>query len=222
MRYRQPRLDLNIAWPHEETTMSRKEDAWIKLSGITGIIAPIVAFTCILFSIASYQPFSWANNALSDLGVKEGITAPLFNGGLMISGILALFFAVGLLKLLDKNISGKIGVLVFALAALALITIGVFPENMKPMHYYASVAFFVLFPIAMLVIASSSLYARSVRTGLFTLTVAIIAAAPWAIEFSARLVPGVAIPEAISAVAASVWSIALGITMLNKTSQSHG
>jgi hypothetical membrane protein len=201
--------------------MSHKEHAWIRLSGITGIIAPIIAFTCILFSIASYPPFSWTNNALSDLGVQEGITASLFNGGLMISGILGLFFAVGLFKLLDKNISGKIGVLVFALAALALITIAVFPENMKPMHYHASVAFFVFFPIAMLVIASSSLYARNVRTGLFTLTVAIIAAVPWAIEFSAQLVPGIAIPEAISAVAASVWCVALGITMLSKTSQSH-
>ena len=215
-------MDLRIAWSHEETTMSRKEDAWIKLSGITGIVAPIVAFTCILLSTASYPPFSWTNNALSDLGVKEGITAPLFNGGLMISGILALIFAAGLLKLLNKNNVGKIGVLVFALAALALITIGIFRENAKPMHYYASVGFFVFFLIAMLVIAGSSLYAKSVKTGLFTLIVAIIAAAPWAIEFSVRFVPDVAIPEAISAVAASVWSIALGITMLNKTSQSHG
>lgn len=201
--------------------MSHREHTWIRLSGIMGIIAPIIAFTCILLSIASYPPFSWTNNALSDLGIKGGITAPLFNGGLMISGILALIFAAGLLKLPNKSIVGKIGVLVFALAALALITGGVFPENAKPMHYYASVAFFVFFLIAMLVIACSSLYAKSVKTGLFTLTVAIIAAAPWAIEFSVRIVLGIAIPEAISAVVASVWCVALGITMLSKTSQSH-
>jgi hypothetical membrane protein len=125
--------------------MNLKEDAWIKLSGMMGIVAPVVAFTCILLSIASYAPFSWINDALSDLGVKEGITAPLFNGGLVISGVLALIFASGLLKLLDKNILDKIGVLTFALTALALIAAGVFPENAKPTHYYASVAFFMLF-----------------------------------------------------------------------------
>ena len=196
---------------------SRRAHVWVKLSGIMGVVTPIVAFACILLSISSYQPFSWTNNALSDLGVKEGITAPLFNSGLIISGISVLVFAAGLFRLLPNSLISRIGILIFVSAALALTAIGIFPENSKPMHYFASVAFFALFPTAMFVISASLLCARKLKTGLFTLVIAIVCIIPWAIEFSIRFVPGVAIPEAISALAASVWSIILGMSMLKIT-----
>lgn len=196
---------------------SRRSHVWIKLSGIMGIVTPIVAFACILLSISSYPPFSWTNNALSDLGVKEGITAPLFNSGLIISGIFVLVFAIGLFRLLPNNLTSKIGILIFISAALALTTIGIFPENSKPMHYFVSVAFFAFFPTAMFVISAALLYVRKLKTGLFTLVIAIVSIIPWAIEFSVRFAPGVAIPEALSALAASVWSIILGISMLKIT-----
>jgi hypothetical membrane protein len=195
----------------------RRAHVWVKLSGIMGVVTPFVAFACILLSISSYPLFSWTNNALSDLGVKEGITAPLFNSGLIISGIFALVFAAGLLRLLPNSLISRIGILIFIFAALALTAIGIFPENAKPMHYFASVAFFALFATAMLVVSAALLYARKLKTGLFTLVIAIVSIIPWAIEFSIRFVPGVAIPEAISALAASVWSIILGISMLKIT-----
>ena len=54
-----------------------------KIGASSGIVAPIVAFVCILTAIASYPTFSWTNNALSDLGVVPGITGSLFNFGLL-------------------------------------------------------------------------------------------------------------------------------------------
>jgi len=47
---------------------------------------------------------------------------------------------------------GKIGAFILVLDALALTAIGVFPENVRPAHLYASVTFFVLFPISLLFI----------------------------------------------------------------------
>ena len=89
-----------------------------RIGAASGIVAPIIAFICILTAIASYSPFSWTNNALSDLGVVSGITASLFNFGLLASGILAFNFAIfGLFTYFGKRWVGKIGSAVFAAAA---------------------------------------------------------------------------------------------------------
>jgi hypothetical membrane protein len=84
------------------------------------------------------------------------------------------------------------------------------------MHYYASVAFFVLLPIAAFVIGATFLFMAKVKMGLFTFLAAIVAVAVWIIQFSIRFVPGVAIPEAVSALSASAWSIVLGFLMLKR------
>jgi len=200
--------------------MSSKE-TWLKISGICGIITPIVAFTCILLAIASYPQFSWTGNALSDLGVVEGITAVLFNFGLIIGGILALVFASGLFVFLRNKMLGGIGASIFLLAALALMAIGIFPENVKPTHYYASVAFFVLFLISILVIGATFLLTVKVKMGLFTFLAAAVAAVVWIIRWTTPFVSGVAIPETLFAASASMWSIVLGFKMLKEASHSN-
>lgn len=201
--------------------MNLKNENWLKISGICGILTPIVAFTCILLAINYSPEFSWTENALSDLGVQEGVTAPLFNYGLIISGILTLIFASELFIFLSDKLSGRIGAFILILDAFALTAIGIFPENAKPMHYYASVAFFVLLPIAAFVIGATFLLMAKVKMGLFTFLAAIVAAAVWIIQFSIRFVSGVAIPEAVSALSASMWSIVLGFKMLKQASHSN-
>ena len=54
--------------------MGSKNVNWLKISGVCGTIAPIVAFTFILLAILNFPQFSWTENALSDLGVQEGVT----------------------------------------------------------------------------------------------------------------------------------------------------
>jgi hypothetical membrane protein len=158
---------------------------------------------------------------LSDLGVQTGITAPLFNGGVIITGITAVVFATGFFKFLNETTVGRISAFIWASDIAALISIGIFPESVKPIHYYASVAFFVLFPLAMFTIAATFIRAHRVKLGLFTVIIALVAAAPWIVQFLSPYVSEVAIPETISALAASVWSIVLGFNMLKKVSQSH-
>jgi hypothetical membrane protein len=145
--------------------MSRDDQSWVRLSGIMGIVAPIIAFTCILLAISSYPSFSWTDNALSDLGVKDGITAPLFNYGLIASGVSTLISAAGLFKFLCRDTTGRMGALILGSATVALVSIGIFPENARPAHYYASVAFFVLCPMAMLVLAVAFMHAWSMVVG---------------------------------------------------------
>ena len=199
--------------------MNLKNVTWLKISGVSGVLAPLVAFTFISLAIVYSPQFSWTENALSDLGVQEGVTAILFNYGLIIVGILALVFVSGLF-VLQKTMLGRVGAFIFILAALTLMAIGVFPENVKPAHYYASVGFFVLFPISTFVIGATFLLTAEVKLGLFTFLVAAVAVAVWIIHWTTPFGSGVAIPETLFAVSASTCSIVLGSKMLKEASHS--
>jgi len=188
-----------------------------KIGAVTGILAPIIAFTCILLAITSYSQFSWTNNALSDLGVVSGIAGPLFNFGLYTCGVLALLFAVfGLLGYLGKNWIGKIGVALFAGTSIALICIGVFNESFSPIHYFVSVSFFVLMPISFFITSAAFGIQRQAKMAAFTILNGIVAATPWILYFTVRYVSGVAIPEFISGLAGSVWVITLSYKIFNE------
>ncbi len=188
-----------------------------RIGAATGILAPIIAFTCILLATASYPQFSWTNNALSDLGVVSGITGPLFNFGLYTCGALALVFTLlGLFAYLGKNWVDKLGAAVFAAATIALIGIGVFNENFNPTHYFASVAFFVLLPISFFIITASFGMQRKTKMAVFTILIGIIAAIPWILFFVVHYLSGVAIPEFISGLAGAVWIITLSYKILEK------
>lgn len=200
--------------------MNLKAAVWLKISGVCGIFAPVVAFTFISLAIASSPQFSWTGNALSDLGVQEGVTAILFNSGLIIGGILAIIFASGLFIFLHNRVLGRIGAFIFTLAALALVAIGIFTENSGRIHYYVSVAFFTFAPISMLIICATFFVVGKVKMGLFTFLTAITAALVWVLQFAIRYVPNVAIPETISALLASTWTIVLGFKMLKEASHS--
>lgn len=201
--------------------MNSKNVDWLKISGVCGILTPIVAFTFISLAIASSPQFSWTENALSDLGVMEGVTAALFNSGLIISGILAIIFASGLFIFVRNRVLGRIGAFIFTLAALALIAIGIFTENFGRIHYYVSVAFFMFAPISMLIICATFFIMGKAKMGLFTFLTAITAALVWVLQFAMRYVPNVAIPETISALLALTWSIVLGFQMLKQGSRSN-
>lgn len=192
----------------------------MKISGICGILSPIVAFGCILLSIAYAPDFSWMNSALSDLGIMPNPAAILFNSGLVVGGILAIVFASRLFSFLKGKVTGQVGIFLFLLDCLALIAIGIFSENFKPMHIYASVAFFALFPLSMFLLTAYFLLASRGRMAAFTFSVSVFAAASWIVEFWGRYAPGVAIPETLSAIAASVWVLVNSYLMLRARHRS--
>jgi hypothetical membrane protein len=186
-----------------------------RAGAIAGMMAPVLAFACILTAIASDPGFSWTKNALSDLGIVPGITGPLFNFGLYASGLLALSFALfGLLTYMRKSVVGKVGFVFFAAATLALIAIGVFNESFSGTHYDVSVAFFVLIPMSLFILTCSFLLDHKGRLAVFTVLIGIIAALPWLLFFAFHYVPNVAIPETVSGLAVSTWTMTLCVIML--------
>jgi hypothetical membrane protein len=191
----------------------------LKAAGVLGLVTPIFVFTCISVAILFWPGFSWTGNALSDLGVQWGLTANLFNSGLVIGGILFMFFAVGLFAFLGKRWVGKIGVCLFFLACVALVGIGVFNETFSPTHYIVSVMLFVFMPLSMLAFVGAIWLDGQRKLSLFTLALSLIAAAVWVLQFTIPYVSGVAVPEAVSGLAGSAWAMVLGYLMVKEAGQ---
>lgn len=188
-----------------------------KIAAVTGILAPLIAFTCILTATASDPKFSWTSNALSDLGIIPGITGTLFNFGLITCGLLALAFALfGLLQYFQRSLVGKIGTAVFVAAIIALISIGVFNENFSPTHYLVSVTFFVTLPISLFIITSVFAIKHQNKLAWFTILMAIASAIPWILNFAINYAPNVAIPEFTSGIAGAIWIIAVSYKVLRQ------
>ena len=189
-----------------------------RLGAYAGISAPILGFTCILSAVTSYPAFSWTNNALSDLGIISGITGPLFNFGLIASGILAfLFAALDLHNFSGETMIGKVGSGAFEAATIALIGIGIFNENFQGTHYILSVAFFVLAPISLFILTFAFWVCHQRGMSVFNVLVGLAAALPWILQFAFNYVPSVAIPEFISGVAVSAWTVVLSRKILTNS-----
>lgn len=177
-----------------------------RVAGLCGAAVPIVALSFIFISIRFSPWFSWSSNALSDLGVGEA--ALVFNSGLMISGILTCFFAAGLFTAFGGQTLRRFGATLLFIDGIALSGIGLFSEAYGPIHLYFSVAFFLLFPMSLFVIGAGTILAGGRGFGSFTVMMGILAALPWAFGWSA-----VAVPEMLSAIAASAWSMAQGLRL---------
>ena len=99
---------------------------------------------------------------------------------------------------------------------VALIAIGVFNESFSGTHYTVSVAFFVLAPISLFIITCAFALMHQTRTAILTVGIGVVAALPWILLFAFHYVPKVAIPETISALAVSAWTIALSWRILKQ------
>ena len=175
-----------------------------KKIGLLAIIGPAYALGSIALAIMLSPWFSWTNNAISDLGISD--VALIFNISLIISGIMCMIFALGVLMTLKHRL-GKVGMLMVFMASISLIGIGAFHENIQPWHLVFSVAFFVLLLLACMVMGYYFLKRRSSRyLGIAALAVAIIGIIGWATYQG----PGVAVPEALTFVPGSVWFGMLG------------
>jgi len=187
--------------------INKRQSGITRIAGICGILIPVVIFTCLGLSLVSSPWFIWTQHALSDLGIQQN-TAVVFNNGLILGGILALIFSLGLITIL----SNKIGAYLLALSSLALIGIGLFPETIFVLHFFTSASFFVLLAIALLIIGltvKKNSFERKI--GIFALMLALIAISSTVFLFHFE---GIAIAEAFSCFPAFVWCSIVGIKMI--------
>jgi hypothetical membrane protein len=159
--------------------------------------------------------FTWAGNALSDLGnLSKYPTSPVssfvFNSGLIIAGIITIFAVLGLAINVRRHIGALASTVILFVATVALVCIGLCPENFPPWHFIFSVILFACIAVAMLLFGVIFTYYKGTRIlGYFSLAAGVIAAAPWIPYMLLNWKIGAAVPEIISAMTVYAWIIVM-------------
>ncbi|WP_224269465.1 DUF998 domain-containing protein [Haloprofundus salinisoli] len=176
----------------------------VELARRTGRVAPVVTLGSILTAAAVAAWFSWPRDALSELGVDPA-TALLFNGGLILGALLALPYAVPLWAAATTHAARLVAAL-FALTAVAMGLVGVFPMETPP-HFPVAVAFYLLLTATL---GADGVVRRRARTGRLSLALAVAHLLSWAAWAAGRFPgPGLALPETVGAVMLAAWVLAL-------------
>ena len=184
-----------------------------RVAGVCGITSQSVGLISLLATVSMSPWFSWTGNHLSVLGVKGSATT-LFNFGLILTGVLSLIFAIGLGKNpLSRRLLGQLGVASLVLGSVALSAMGAFPRTTGLPHNLASLAFFLFIPLAISLIGIGIISTSQKIWGALSLMAAILIVVfqlvpwPWS---------GGAIPQLLSVLSWSLWTIAFGVRLLMK------
>lgn len=180
-----------------------------RISGLCGLLSPLIAFFSIFVSIGLHPWFSWTEHALSDLGAIGTPYNVVYNFGLIISGIIFLMFTFGLRSLLTGRIC-FVGVWLLSVSAISLAAIDVFPSGTSP-HRSVTSMFYGFAALALIIIGVGLIRKPHHRPyGILTLLLVImgligVLAFPWTSP---------AIPEIIGAVVIATWGVIFGIQLL--------
>jgi len=181
------------------------------IAGASGITSQLIGLAALLATISSSPWFSWTENHLSVLGV-EGSATTLFNSGLILTGVLSLVFAIGLGKSLPSSrLLGQLGIVSLVLGSISISATGIFPRTTGLPHNCASLAFFIFITLALFLVGVTEITASQKMWGWFSLTaclvITVLQPLPWPWE-------GGAIPQLLSYLPWSLWTIAFGIRLL--------
>jgi len=195
--------------------MSALTPKLIRIAGISGIIGSVLPLVMILASTVFEKSFSWNKNALSDIGVSQ--TAWLFNGALIVGGLLNLLFAIGLRNYLGKTKCLKIGVSLLIVSSISLLFVGVFTENYNVIHVFVALGYLLLAPLGLICISRGE---ESKKFGKASLSLGITALLAIfglpVITFAANLQIGFAVPEFAEALLLSIWTFWVSLKLLRK------
>ena len=188
-----------------------------RLATNCGFAAAIVPLGAILLAtlVAAPETFTWRGRALSDMGRAGTRTFPLFNGGLILGGLLGIPFGWRL-WIATRNRLDRVGVALLWVATVALVGIGVFFLGHDAyylgteLHSPVALLFFGLAPFAQWCYGSGLVLAGDARLGLASFWLGIVHPLAWlgwllsragAADSSAWF----AVPEFVAAVAFGGW-----------------
>ena len=170
-----------------------------------GTLSAFVAIAGILLATGLDPTFSWTGDALSDLGVRDSSNA-VFNGALLIAGVLGVVYGVGLFRVAD-GIREQLVAVMFALATVHLAGVGLFVIG-HPLHLPAAIGFYLLVTITFIV---DGIIRRRSRWGRYTLLLAALQLLIWS-SWIIGLWPGngLALPEFAGALLVPLWIYFVG------------
>lgn len=175
-----------------------------KIPHLLGLIGSLIAYIAIGLSIYLSPWFRWESSALSDLGhAQRSGVAPIFNFGLLASGYIITIYSVKSLSKYAKYTSISL-----TFSALMLQAVATFDEIYGNLHFLVSVLFFVSIGFSCIIY---SIEKKSILAALaFT-----VGLSSWTLYWAGSYKAGVAVPEIISAVAATLCIIQSTLKIIN-------
>ena len=164
-----------------------------------------------MWSLAAWTDGHWVlgQQTLSELGDRSRAGAIYFNSAAIITGVLALLFAIGLYRVLSTTAGGRMGTGLLAFAALLLVGIGLFPIDTGTPHTLLSYAFFAIAALALFVLVppiwKSHVFHASMGLLSFVLLV---------IGVAGVLLPTISSTEALAVACLLLWMGAMSVRML--------
>jgi hypothetical membrane protein len=183
-----------------------------KLTAVCGIFGMIILYIFIFAAILVSPWFSWTGDALSDLGNINTYSSPIFNGGLIVSGIVIAIFPLGLRAKTKTNTLEHLGTLALLAAAIALVGVGIFPENYMLEHVITAGTMFLLNTVGLFLFGIAFARSESMKMlGASSIILAVTSAVIWVPIWG----QGIAIPEMIASVAVYLLIIMLSARLLS-------
>ncbi|HDQ06315.1 MAG TPA: DUF998 domain-containing protein [Candidatus Bathyarchaeota archaeon] len=193
---------------------SSKNVKFLRFGGFCGILGSGLSLTLVLAATILSPWFSWENNALSELGVGE--VSLLFNGAMLIGGVIIFFFALGLREyFLDGNRLVRVGVNLVIVASILLALVSVFIFDMMLMHGIVSLGPLLLAPLGFVFIGfgTEETKIRKFSIGCGVAALVSILILPMIILFL-PFNAGFAVPEIINTAITTVWLFAVGTELI--------
>jgi hypothetical membrane protein len=195
------------------------------IAGVCGVIGPIIALLSIMIAvIGSLSWFTWSGNWLSDLGgfpgkrpiwTSHGMVSIVFNGGLILAGIIGIIFGISLKKSqIFVTWRGNLGIFIFIMAMVALCLVGIFPQTLGYLHLLGALPFFFLSPIALILLGLELKKSSEVFFGKIITIAGIISFCAFPFLFVPRPWGSNAIVEMIPSLSLSIFCIGLGIKLI--------
>lgn len=176
----------------------------VAVGRLSALLAPAVALVAIVGAVLLAPEFSWAGDALSDLGAPGAETAWLFNGGLVLAGALGLPFAASLAARARTRLDWLASLVLLA-TLLSLAGVGLFPAG-HSYHLPAAAGFYLGATLTLWTDGTAGVLAGEPRFGLAAVWLGNLQVLQWlAWVAGLRAGPGLAIPEAVGATLFALW-----------------
>jgi hypothetical membrane protein len=173
-----------------------------------GAVAAFLVLYMIAMSLDSTYVFG--RNYLSDLGVSDGAWA--FNTSLVLTGLLLIPFSVlGLGPALGDTKWALISKIVLTIAALFLVSVGVFTEDAGDIHGVVSYGFFLTMLVAFVFVTKALYKSKYLGKSGYGFTLLVLV-------FGLILLPmgGDPLSETVAVLGIIVWGLVMGSILLLK------
>ncbi|MEY7847816.1 DUF998 domain-containing protein [Natrarchaeobius sp. A-rgal3] len=210
--------------------MDRRD--WRGFAGVCGFVAPVSVLGAIFLAtvLASPETFTWRGRALSHMGHYETRTFWLFNGGLIVGGVIGLPFTWRL-WIDGQDVFERLGIVVLVVSLVGMIGVGIFflghPAYYLSvgLHNHAAVTYFVAAPFAQWIYGTGSIRTGRITLGLASIWLGIVHSLAWVSWLLYRSVAPdpmawFAVPEFLAALSFGIWIVVLATDVRRRERRS--